>query len=191
MNTARDAVMRLMDNSAALLLRAGDSLDDDEFFAQPEVGASFAWTLGHLAAFQDWALSNIDSVQERFLDSDTREFFRGGKPISEDFPAFGARAEIEDLFKSTQARALSVLRDFDIDRWAETTPTGCRYPTMGAVWESMAYENFWHLGQLSVCIPQFQGTAITVPVPRPYKLPFGDREDIESRLAHGEDIATD
>jgi hypothetical protein len=173
MNSAKDVVRRLLDQSGIILLKASEVLTDDEFFFEPPDGASMAWTLGHLAAFQDWSLTNFSPGERRVLDSETREFFRGGKLITEeDKRLYKGRHEMEALFRDTQARTIKALNAFDLDRWGEPTPTGCRYPNAGAVWESMAYENYWHLGQLSVCIPRLSGTSLTVPVPRPFSLSF-------------------
>lgn len=174
METAKDVVKRLVDSGTSLMVKCAQVLTREEFFFQPTYGASMGWTLGHLSAFVDWSMSNIDKNETRRLDSETREFFRGGRAVSQSdmVSRFQNPSDLIGLYIETHQRAISLLDAFDIARWREPTPTGCRYPNLGAVWESIAYENFWHLGQVGTCVPRIRGTSLAIPVPRPFKLSF-------------------
>lgn len=179
MSTPKDVVKRQLDASGTLILNVSSALSDEEFFHEPKVGASLAWSLGHLAALQDWCVSNVVASEERLIDKSKREVFRGGRRITgEDRKAIPSRRELEALFRDTQTRAIAALEKFDLSRWDEATPTGCRFPTLGAVWEHLASHNFWHLGQMSACVPRLAGTTLTVNIPRHYSLPFEEGGDV-------------
>ena len=64
MENARDVIKRMIDNGGSLLIKCAEVLHPEEFFFQPRYGASMAWTLGHLAAFQDWSMSNIEPLRD-------------------------------------------------------------------------------------------------------------------------------
>jgi len=138
---------------ANLMQLFSSDLSDDEFFFQPTAGGShLGWILGHLAGTQDWAVANVTGQPQR-LPTEINERFGFGSEISADRSRFLPRAEVEALFRDTQAHSLSVLADYDLSQWNEPTPEGVPseyFPTMGSLWNLLPLHTFWHFGQLTV-----------------------------------------
>lgn len=155
MSNPKDVINRLLGQSAEALVRASSLLSDAEFFAQPEIGASMAWTLLHLASYQNWFISIISPnylCKHLELRSD---IFKGGRPFSEeDIEHYRSKAETIQIFLTTQAQLLDQLAAFDVSQWDQPAPNDTPFPTLGSIWENIATENYWHLGQLSVSVPR-------------------------------------
>jgi DinB superfamily len=128
----KQVLKRQIDDSGVLLLKASSVLSDEEFVFEPDNGASMAWTLGHLAALQDWAIHRVFLTQEPKFSRELREALKGGRPVSEsDREKIANRAEVEATFARTQANTIDVLHKFDENDWNKSTPSGCRFPTYG------------------------------------------------------------
>ena len=164
MSELKAAMKRQIDHSGVLLLKIASSLSDEEFFYKPESGGSMAWTLGHLAALQDWAINRVFQGTAPRLERDAREALKGGRAIlEEDHQYFENRASVTELFASTQSETLKVLHNYDEAKWNGSTPSGCRFPTYGALWEHLALHNSWHLGAISVTLPRVARLALSAP----------------------------
>jgi hypothetical protein len=164
MSLVKEALKRQLDNSGILLLKAASVLSNDEFFAEPANGASMAWTLGHLTALQDWALHRVFLKDEPKFDKEKREALKGGRAIVDsDRVHFKDRQQIETEFSVTQADVIHALHNFNEDHWNHSTPSGCRFPTYGSLWEHLAVHTFWHLGELSATIPRIAHLTLLAP----------------------------
>jgi hypothetical protein len=164
MSLLKEALKRQLDNSGILLLKAASVLSDEEFFSQPTNGASMAWTLGHLTALQDWALHRVFLKDEPLFTREKREALKGGRHIMDsDKVHFSDRHETEANFSKTQTDLIHALHDFNENDWNQSTPSGCRFPTYGTLWEHLAVHNFWHLGELSATTPRISHLTLLAP----------------------------
>ena len=166
MSLAKEIVSRQLDVSGTLLLRASSTLSNDEFFYEGP-GGSMAWTLNHLSALQDWAVNRVFLKGKPKLNSETREAFKGGRAVtSDDRKKLGSKSEIESFFAEEQYQTIQTLGKFDEASWNTSTPSGCRFPTLGTLWEHLATHNHWHLGAISASLPRI--TPILLVAPRFY-----------------------
>jgi hypothetical protein len=173
MTLLNQAIMRQIDHSGVLLLKVASVLTDEEFFFQPTSGASMAWTLGHLSALQDWAVNRVFLGREPLFSRERREALKGGRKIhKDDHSHFNERPELQQTFASSQERTLQVLSDYPEEKWNQPTPSGCRFPTYGALWEHLAVHNGWHLGAISVSLPRV--SQMTLFAPRFYSVDTHD-----------------
>ena len=78
--------------------------------------------------------------------------------------------EITRLFAAARETSIKVLSEFDNSRWGEQAPIDCRFPTLGSVWENLATDSYWHLGEFSLLVPRLAGTMITLSKPRAYTI---------------------
>ncbi|MFS2039837.1 DinB family protein [Agrobacterium tumefaciens] len=164
MTGLKDTIRRQLDTSGTLLLRASKSLTNEEFFSEPSNGGSMAWTLRHLSGLQDWAVNRVFAGATPKFDRELREAFKGGREITdEDRQRLGDRTEIEGVFAQEQFETIEALNRFDVDRWDNSTPSGCRFPTYGTLWEHLATHNYWHLGALSVSHPRLAQLVLVAP----------------------------
>lgn len=155
MSKLKEAIRRQLDTSGTLLLRASKTLTDKDFFSETPTSASVAWTLNHLAALQDWSVNRVFKSTSPKMDRSTREAFKGGRPVTDaDRDKLGSKSEIEANFAQEQFETIRALDTFDDDLWNVSTLSGCRFPTYGILWEHLATHNFWHLGAISVSLPQ-------------------------------------
>ncbi len=159
-------VRRQMNQAGNILMAALEPFSDDDFYAGGVNGVSPAWTVGHLACvldlFTSW-LEPRDLVVEPWMHSVFNSLDIGKKS--------GTKAELVDrgrlskseillLFRQAQVRALQLLNDFDPEEWDQATPVYApdTLPTRGAIWQALGVHTFWHLGELSGCVPKFHGT---------------------------------
>ncbi|CAN0655792.1 DinB family protein [uncultured Nitratireductor sp.] len=164
MSGIKDAIRRQIDTSGTLLLRVSKTLSDDGFFEEPANGGSMAWTLTHLFTLQDWARNRVFGGVEPRVDRASREAFKGGRAVyDEDRDRLGTRREIENAFANEQYRTIAALNAFDVAKWDQPTPSGCRFPAYGALWEHLAAHNYWHLGALSVSHPHILHLTLVAP----------------------------
>jgi len=176
MTNVKNIIKRQIDSSGITLLNASRLLSDEEFFEECCGNVSMAWTLGHLAAFQDWAVNRVFLENEPILGRETREALKGGREITEmDRALLPSKAELENFFIQTQALTISTLEEFNEELWDQETPSGCRFPTLGSLWENLGVHNIWHLGNVGGVIPKLVGSNVTVAVPRYYSV---DKEDM-------------
>lgn len=155
MSKLKEIIRRQLDTSGNLLLRASKTLSNDDFFFETPTAASVAWTLNHLSDLQDWSVNRVFNEVVPKTDRVTREAFKGGRPITDaDREKLGSKEDIEARFAQEQFETIRALNEFDESRWNGSTPSGCRFPTYGTLWEHLATHNFWHLGAISVSLPQ-------------------------------------
>lgn len=164
MSNLKQSLKRQIDHSGNLLLKCSSVLTDEEFFYKPEIGASMAWTLGHLAALQDWAVQRVFLSEKPEFSRDKRDALKGGREVTEeDLQFISDRPEVERTFARVQFNTIAELHQFDEKRWNEATPSGCRFPTLGTLWEHLSSHNFWHLGMLSASIPRLATLTLIAP----------------------------
>ena len=164
MSLVKEIIRRQLDMSGMLLLRASKTLSEDEFLHEPPHGGSMAWTLNHLAALQDWAVNRVFSRSRPKLSRETREAFKGGRPVTDsDRAKLRPKGEIENFFAEEQYETISALDNFSETHWNQSTPSGCRFPTYGTLWEHLATHNHWHLGAISVALPKVAQIVLVAP----------------------------
>ncbi len=162
----RQVVRRQMNQAGNILLSGLEPLSAEEFFAAGSNGISPAWTVGHLACVIDLFTSWVAGGRKALPDHVHAVFNSleiGKKTLSKAElvdPTMFPQADILLLFRQSQVRALDVLRDFDLALWDAPTPESVpdTLPTYGAIWQALGVHTFWHLGELSGCIPRFHGT---------------------------------
>jgi hypothetical protein len=164
MSTLKQAIKRQIDHSGTLLLKCSSALSDEEFFQVGSGGASMAWTLGHLTALQDWSVNRVFQNSEPKFSHEQREALKGGRELrKEDLQFISDRPAVEKSFSDQQYETIRCLDAFDVERWHEPTPSGCRFPFYGSLWEMLAVHNSWHLGAISVSIPRIADLTLTAP----------------------------
>lgn len=164
MSVVKEIIRRQLDISGTLLLRASKTLSEEEFFYEPKNGGSMAWTLNHLCALQDWAVNRVFLDAQPKLDRETREAFKGGRSVTEaDRAKLGTKSEIENRFTQEQYGTIQALDNFDEKSWNVSTPSGCRFPTFGMLWEHLATHNHWHMGAISATLPQVAHIVLVAP----------------------------
>jgi hypothetical protein len=169
MSILKQALKRQIDSSGILLLKAASALSDQEFGDHTLKGASMAWTLGHISALQDWSLHRVFLKDEPEFGREKREALKGGRLLREGDHEYTAnRREVEATFEKTQSQLVHYLHTFDEATWNASTPSGCRFPTYGALWEHLAVHNFWHLGAIAITYPRI--ARITLLAPRFYSV---------------------
>ncbi len=169
MTTVKNVIKRQIDSSGILLLNASKILTDDEFKEEHDGGVSMAWVLGHLTALQDWAVHRVFLEEEPKLNRTIREAFKGGRKIVDsDREHIGTKEEMEQQFAESQYITIRTLESFDDSLWDKETPSACRFPTLGSLWEHLGVHNYWHLGQVGSVIPKLVGSNLTLSVPRYY-----------------------
>lgn len=175
MSSAKRVLMRSLDASGTRLRELSALLTEDEFFHDTPQGPSFAWTLMHIFALEDWTLNRVMRRLEPKLSYEVREAFKGGRAItSADRALFQSKLDIETMFSAEREETLLALSAFDDGRWDEPTPIDCRFPTLGTVWENLADDCWWHLGALNSSVPRFNGTLIAVTKPRYHSTDLDD-----------------
>jgi hypothetical protein len=159
-------VRRQMNQSGNILMAALEPLSEDDFFGGGVNGVSPAWTVGHLGCVLDLFTSWIESrelIIEPWLHGIFNSLDIGKKS--------GTKADLVDrsrlskpelllLFRQAQVRALQLLEGSVAAEWEHATPANApdTLPTEGAIWQSLGVHTFWHLGELSGCLPKFHGT---------------------------------
>jgi hypothetical protein len=167
MSRVKEIIRRQLDHSGIMLLSAAKALSDDEFFWEPPVGGSMASTMRHLSGRQDWAGNRGFNQTEPKLRRGEREAFKGGRAITDsDREMLRDRSVIEGEFANEQYQTIQALDAFDEEGWNVSTPSGCRFPTYGILWEHLATHNHWHLGAISVSHPKL--TQLVMVAPRYY-----------------------
>ncbi|NEI24086.1 hypothetical protein GUK30_32590 [Rhizobium leguminosarum] len=167
MSSAGRVVMRSLDETGIKLRQLSEILSEDEFYAEGTSAVSMAWTFMHILSLEDWTINRIMRRAAPVLPYEVREAFKGGRPVTdEDRKKILPRRELEAQFSATREETLRLLSGFDESRWDEQTPVDCRFPTLGTVWENLANDCWWHLGQLSSSVPRFSGTTMAVTKPR-------------------------
>ena len=76
--------------------------------------------------------------------------------------------DLEGIYRSTQSRTLAALKNFETDRWDEPSPDTVprdRFPTLGSIWEHLAFHNVWHLGHIAASVPRLSRTALGLTAP--------------------------
>lgn len=163
---AQMLVRRQMNQAGNILLSALEPLSDDDFYSGGVNGVSAAWTVGHLACVTDLFTSWLDCgdvLLPRWMH-DVFNSLEIEKKASTKAEAVDrqklSKPDILLLFRQAQVRALELLRGFEGDRWQLPTPPHApdSLPTYGAIWQALGVHTFWHLGELSGCIPMFHGT---------------------------------
>jgi len=166
MSALKKNIRRQIDSSGQLLINAASIVKNAEFFDE-RPGGSMAWTLNHLTALQDWSINRVFLETEPVWTRAEREAFKGGRAIAaRDREFYGDKSQIIDVFTNSQFETLKTLERFDEERWDVSTPSGCRFPSYGTLWEHLGSHNFWHLGALSVAYPDL--TSILQVAPRHY-----------------------
>lgn len=164
MTSVKELIRRQLDTSGNLLLRSSHLLDDEEFFYEPNAGASMAWTLLHLATLQDWAVNRVFLSLDPKFSREIREAFKGGRDFEEnDAKHLTSKMDIEAKFSREQYETIIALDSFDEENWNVSTPSGCRFPTFGILWEHLATHNYWHLGAISVSHPRLTNAVLVAP----------------------------
>jgi len=163
---SKTLVRRQMNQSGNILMSALEPFSEDNFFAGGVNGVSPAWTVGHLACvldlFTSW-LEHRDLIIEPWMHGIFNSLEIGTKSGTKADLVDRTRlskAEILLLFRQAQVRALQLLEGFAPEDWDLLTPAHApdTLPTHGAIWQSLGVHTFWHLGELSGCMPQFHGT---------------------------------
>lgn len=157
MEELRQSINRMIQSSGARLYQCAGVLSDEEFFYQPSLGSSFAWTVGHVINSQDYFVSRI-SRQARAFEK-YEKVFRGGRQLGDgDFKAFPSREVFVTDYRQCHERTIKELVGFDMSRWVEPTVAenvgDAAYSTQGMMWEFLARHTFYHLGQLSATLPR-------------------------------------
>ena len=149
----KDVLKQQFQMGANLVEMFSSDLSDEEYLFQPtEGGCHLTWILGHLADTQDWAVSQLTGQLRRMSEA-WIELFKGGATVFGDASRYPSRAQVEGLFRDTQAATLAALDAFDEARWDDPAPQGVPrdyFPTVGSVWSLLATHTFWHIGQLTV-----------------------------------------
>ena len=159
-------VRRQMNQGGNILMAGIEPLSEDEFYTGGMNGISPAWTVGHLACVLDLFTSWVEE-RDLTIPKWTHDVFNsldiGKKTVTKaesvDRSAL-PKSDVMLLFRHAQVRALQVLQTFDAGRWEHCTPDHApdTLPTYGAIWQALGVHTFWHLGELSGCIPRFHGT---------------------------------
>ena len=168
----KQIVRRQMNHSGNILLCAMEPMSEDEFFKGGVNGVSPAWSIGHLACVTDLFCGWIDVGKE--LPDDIHHIFNRLELVDDPPPKCDtvdrtkvSKKSIMMFFRRAQIRALRLLDEFDLTRWNQATPDGMpeSLPYWGAIWEALGVHTYWHLGELSGCLPRFHGTYTLNTVP--------------------------
>lgn len=155
-----------MTHSGNTLMVGMEPLADEEFFAGGPNGISPAWTVGHLACVLDrfcaWMLMRPRKIPDEAHDVfNPLQIKRKTKTKAETVdPARYSKADILMMFRRAQADALKILEGFDVERWNDVLPIKLpeSIATYGSIWRTLGVHTFWHLGELTGCIPRFYET---------------------------------
>ena len=152
MADAKETVKQQLQMGENLLKMFSSDFSDADGLVQPvEGGCHLIWILGHLATTQDWAVSKLTGQPNR-VPQKLIDLFKGGSKVAADAKRYPPRAEVEDLFRQTQAATIKALDVFDEKRWSDPSPDGVPreyFPTAGSLWGMMGTHTFWHVGQLT------------------------------------------
>lgn len=177
---AKSVVMRSLDTTGNKLMELCQIVDDEVFASFSKGSASMEWTIAHLMLLEDWSVNRVMRGREPRFDHVFREAFKGGRSVrGDDLRLLPPRYELQSMFVETRQDVLSFLHSFDNSRWLEKTPVDCRFPNLGSVWENLADDSWWHLGQLS-SLDVFAGTTLTLTKPRFFSTDFDDVEKLKS-----------
>jgi uncharacterized damage-inducible protein DinB len=162
MPTLKDSMNRMIQQSGARLFQCVSTLTDDEFFREPQLGASAAWTVGHVVNSQDYFVSRIFDRTRKFEEFE--RVFRGGRSlVAADIATYPSRDHIMTQYRKCHEQTILSLQEFDLNRWDEFIPSinvgDSTYFSRGMMWEFIARHTFYHLGQLSASLPSLSGSA--------------------------------
>lgn len=148
------------------LMMGVEPLTQEEFFAGGVNGISPAWTVGHLACVLD-LFTSFATGCKLVLPRETYAVFNPFEIKKRDVtkaetvdPKVFPKGDILLMFRRAQVRAFDALTAFDVARWEERPSDDIpdSLPTYGAIWSTLGVHTFWHLGELTGCIPKFHGT---------------------------------
>lgn len=160
MDALRQSINRLITTSGARLYQCGTVLSDEEYYREFPMGASFAWTVGHIINSQDYFVSRLLGIEREFEEFE--DVFRGGRSLTaQDLKSYPTRDHFDTQYRLCHERTLLQLQEFDMNKW--DTPIYSKnvgdasYNSHGMMWEFLARHTFYHLGQLSATLPRLAG----------------------------------
>lgn len=147
-----------LDSGMKLLMKAAETLSEDDFHAQlPGPGPSANWIFGHLAVNEDWFVSLLTGQPVRMGRELIEQYQDDASFVTES--ASHARATSSSSFSKSailehyldqRKRTLEALAASEVAHWDSPLPTGIppMYKNLGGVWGIVAVHPYWHLGQL-------------------------------------------
>jgi len=154
MAQAKDVILAQLATAEFLFTQLTTDMSDDEYFKVPVAGANHpAWLVGHVAVSND-RMSAAACGTDPKTSQATQELFMAGSTCHDDPSKYPSRAEIDALFRDTQALTVERLKGFDDSKWEDPSPEGWNkefFPTLGTLWTLIGTHPFWHVGHLTVC----------------------------------------